>query len=77
MATPIITTAGAASKLLKITDQDGVVSRIPIATLAYVADTSNTNVFRLDISHTRGDLILIYDTAGEVTTALAAIDAIY
>lgn len=77
MATPVITTAGTSNKLLKITDQDGIISRIPLATLAYVADSSNNHVYRLDVSHIRGDITLIYSSAAEVTAALASIDALY
>ena len=77
MSTPTITTVGASSGLLKITDQDGVVHRIPLATLSWVGDTSNDNAYRLDISHARGDVILIYPSAAEVTAALATIDALY
>ena len=77
MSTPTITTAGASSGLLKITDQDGVITRIPLATLSYVADTSNASTYRLDISHARGDLTLIYASSAEVTAALSTIDALY
>ena len=77
MSIPIITTAGATNGLLKITDQDGIIHRIPLSTLSWVGDTSNTNVYRLDISHSRGDVILIYSSAAEVTAALATIDALY
>lgn len=77
MATPVIATVGAASGLLKITDQDGVVYRVPLVSLASATDTSNSNVYRLDVSHARGEIILIYASAAEVTAALNAIDALY
>ena len=77
MATPTITTAGSGNGLLLITDKEGVISRVPLANVCEIANSSNTDVYRLEICHARGVIILLYSNATEVTDALATIDALY
>ena len=77
MATPIITTAGAAGGLLKITDQDARVLRVPLASVSQYGDTSNSNTFRLDIEAGREIVSLVYSTQTQVNDALATLDALF
>lgn len=77
MATPTIVLAGTLSGLIKVTDQDGTVSRIPLGSVCEVIDSSNSDVDRLEICHARGSLILIYASAAEVTAAIATLDGFY
>lgn len=79
MSTPIIATAGAANGLLKITDHEGTVSRIPLVNVCDIMDSSDTvnSIHRVEICHALGRVILIYANTTEVTAALAAIDALY
>ncbi len=77
MATPTIETTGAASSLLKITTQEGIVHRVTFVSGVVFTDTSNSDAYRIDISHARGEIILIYSSAEEVAAALMTIDELY
>jgi len=77
MSLPTISTAGTAGGLLLITDRDGVVNRVPKASVSNVTDSSNSDVFRLEVSHSRGVIVLLFTDAAEVATAMADIDAQY
>ncbi len=77
MTTPTISTAGATNALLKITDHEGNIYRIPFVSGVMFTDTSNSDVYRIDVAHARGEISLKFAGAAEVTTALASIDALY
>ena len=62
MATPEITTAGSGHGLLLITDQDGAVSRVPLISVCNIMDSSNDDVFRLEICHAHGVFSTYPDT---------------
>ena len=77
MITPVIATAGATNSLLLITDHEGVMYRIPFVSGVMFTDTSNSNVYRIDVSHANGEITLKFADEAEVATALGAIDALY
>ena len=77
MTTPTITTTGTTLGLLLITDHNGSVHRVPKTALCGVADSSNDNVFRVDVCTAHGALYLVFSSAAEVTAFIAAIDAEY
>ena len=77
MPTPTITTIGTLNNLLLITDHEGVAHRVPKNSVAEVQNSSNADVYRIEVAHARGTIILIFDSAVEVTAILSAIDAEY
>ena len=77
MPTPTIATAGATSALLKITDHEGNIYRIPFVSGVMFTDTSNSDVYRIDVAHVRGEISLKFSDAADVAAALASIDALY
>jgi hypothetical protein len=77
MSTPTISTAGATSGLLLITDHEGTISRVPKTAVCDVVDSSSSDVYRVEVCHAHGAIILIFASAAEVTAALNAIDAQY
>lgn len=77
MSTPTITTAGALGNLLKITDHEGIVRRIPKNSVSSITDSSNSNVYRVDVRHVAGECTLIFADSAEVSAAIATLDAQY
>ncbi len=77
MSTPTISTVGATDGLLLIADHEGVISRVPKASVATITNSSNSSVSRLEVSHAAGNIVLIFANATEVTTFLSAIDSQY
>ena len=77
MLTPEITTVGANSGLIKITDHEGVIHRVPVLSVCHIMNSSNADVDRFEICTAKGDIVLIYSSSEEVTTAIAALDALY
>ncbi len=77
MSTPTITTAGTLGSLLKITDHEGVVRRIPKNSVSSITDSSNSNVYRVDVRHVAGECTLIFANSTEVATAIDTLDAQY
>ncbi len=77
MELPTIGVIGTNEGLLLVTDHDGLEHRIPKAGGFYVFDSSNVHVFRLDITHARGEINLRFSSAAEIVTFLAAFDALY
>ncbi len=77
MTTPAITTTGATNALLKITDHEGVAYRIPFVSGIVFTDTSNSDVYRIDVAHANGEITLKFANAAEVTAALEEIDTLY
>ena len=77
MLTPTILTAGATQGLLLITDHEGVVHRVPKANVDDVINSTNDDAYRIEIVRSSGSIILIFANVGEVTSALADIDAQY
>ena len=77
MATPIIETVGTLASLLKITDHEGVVHRIPKNSVCNIINSSTATHNRLEICHPKDTVILLYPTHDDVVTALVTIDAEY
>lgn len=77
MAKPTITTTGAAGGLFLITDQDGVVYRVPKTSLGTVIDSSNSRAHRVEIFYNGGVIVLLFDAAEDVAAFIAAVDAQY
>ncbi len=77
MSTPTITTAGTLGSLLKITDHEGVVRRIPKNSVSSITDSSNSDIYRLDIRHVNGECTLKFASAEEVTNVISLLDAQY
>ena len=77
MTTPAITTTGTVNGLLLIVDHEGVISRVPKASVASITNSSNATSYRVEVSHARGAIVLIFANATEVATFLTNIDAQY
>ncbi len=77
MAIPTITTAGSAGGLLLITDHEGTVRRIPKNSVSSITDSSNSDIYRLDVRHVNGECTLKFASAEEVTNAISLLDAQY
>ncbi len=77
MSTQIRSTAGAAGGLLRITDHEGTVSRVPKSSVCDIMDSSNNGIYRIEVCHSNGKIVLLFADAAEVVTALAAFDAQY
>ena len=68
---------GTTSGLLLITDQGGIVYRIPKTSVGMVIDSSNARAHRVEIFYTGGTIVLLFDTAEDVIPFMSAIDAQY
>lgn len=77
MAKPEISIIGAADGLLLITDHEGVISRVPKASVATITDSSNATASRIEVSHAAGNIVLIFANATEVAAFLSTIDSQY
>ena len=77
MLTPTIATVGTNSGLIKITDHEGVIHRVPILSVCHIMNSSNADVDRIEICTAKGDIALIYEGSEAVTAALEVIDALY
>ena len=77
MPTPTISTTGATNGLLLITDQEGIVNRVPKSSVASIVNSSNSTSHRLEVGHARGNIILIFANTTEVSNFLTSIDAQY
>lgn len=77
MSIPTISTIGATNGLLLITDKEGVINRVPKSSVASIVNSSNSTAHRLEVSHARGTIILIFADATEVNVFLTTIDSLY
>ena len=77
MANPTISRTGTSNGFLLITDQSGLVHRIPKAAICDVADSSNENANRLDICLSNTTLILLFDTPASLAAFLVSLDGLF
>ena len=77
MANPTISTIGASSGLLLITDQDGKAHRIPKTAICNVLDSSNSNVNRLDVCLASNEITLIFSSSETLNAFLTNLDSLY
>ena len=77
MANPTISTIGASSGLLLVTDQDGKAHRIPKTAICNVLDSSNSNVHRLDVCLASNEITLIFESSTALATFLTNLDSNY
>lgn len=77
MADPTITTAGAASGLLLITDKDGVIYRVPKQSLSDIVDSSNANCWRLELITANNGAVLLFSTEAAKNTFITNLEALY
>ena len=77
MADPTIATTGAADGLLLVTDQNGVVYRIPKASLSDVVDSSNENCWRIEVVTANNGAVLLFTTETAKNTFITDLEALY
>ena len=77
MANPTISTIGTNDGLLLITDQDGVVYRVPKISVSSIIDSSNTHAFRLEIMTAASNIVLLFTTDALKNTFIGLMDAEY
>lgn len=77
MSTPTIATAGTTGGFLLITDHEGTGNRVPKASVCNIMNSSNGGVYRIEVCHSNGKVILLFSDAAEVAIALAAFDDKY
>ncbi|MCK4758730.1 MAG: hypothetical protein KAT69_01705 [Candidatus Aminicenantes bacterium] len=77
MADPTISTTGASSGFLLITDQDGKAHRIPKTAICNVLDSSNVNVHRLDVYLASNEITLIFSSSETLNAFLTNLDSLY
>jgi len=77
MADPTITTAGATNGLLLVTDQGGVIYRIPKDTLSDIVDSSNANCWRLELVTANNGAVLLFSTEAKKNTFITNLEALY
>lgn len=77
MANPTISITGTASGLFLITDQDGVIYRVPMNSVSSISDTSNSDAFRLEVLTPANAIVLIFDLASAKNAFIATMDSQY
>ena len=77
MANPTISTTGATNGLFLITDQDGVVYRVPKISVSSIIDSSNSHAFRLEIMTASSNIVLLFTTGALKNAFIVLMDAEY
>lgn len=77
MAPPTISATGLASGLLKVTDQNGLVYRIPKGALSDAVDSSNAHSWRIELVTANNGAVLLFETEAAKDTFIANLEALY
>ena len=77
MADPTIATTGATNGLLLITDQSGVIYRIPKASLSDIVDSSNANCWRIELITANNGAVLLFATEAKKNQFITDLEALY